>query len=112
MLPKEVFELFKEWMAKIEIGVGQKDGNTLCEATRMALAFALILHAYFPDMLTREIGKQMKDSFTRALACVTEQRKNGIDPDGCYDLYECNIRERLQKYEELSQTWWSAAKIA
>ncbi len=101
----DVFNLFSEWMDKTEAGIQAKDGNVLCEATRMVLAFVLIMHAYFPDTLTIELGKKIRESFVRALACVSKELKDGNDADGCYDLYEKNIQERLEKYDELSENW-------
>jgi len=110
MIPsKELVEEFEGWMAKIDAAIGDKDGSMLCEATRMALAYALILHTDYPDELTVEMGKQMKERFTKALGCVTEvlgqcAEENG--PDGCYDPYERNIQERLRRFEEWSSEWW------
>ena len=108
MLTREdVVEQFNEWMTNLENALNKKDGNDLSESTRMVLAFALILHAYFPDTLTYEIGQRMKELFAKSLACVTEQLDNGINPDGCYDLYQRNIHERLEKLEELGRAWWT-----
>lgn len=105
----DLLKSFNEWLQKIEIGIREKDGNNLCEATRMALAFALFLGSDFPDALTPEVSSTIKQSFKRALKFVSEVRKGGNGPDKCYDLYEQNIRGRLEKLEDLQRSLCKAS---
>ncbi|MHA2092421.1 MAG: hypothetical protein ACW98K_16360 [Candidatus Kariarchaeaceae archaeon] len=110
MIPyEELIKEFEKWMSEIKMGIGNKDGSKLCEGTRMVLAFALILHSDHPEKFAISVGKQIRDRFTNALNCVSgvlseDEGQNG--PDGCYDLYERNIRERLVKFDEWSKEWW------
>jgi len=101
---EKLLKSFNEWMGKIENGIREKNGNSLSEATRMALAYALILHSEDPDFVTPEIVRKMRRTFARAFTFVHKERKEGNGPDKCYDLYEQNISKRLNTLQELQLT--------
>lgn len=73
MTRKEAVGTLREWMLKIEESLGNRDVGTLCEGTKMVLAFAMILHTYFSDELPREKGERIKELFERALECASSE---------------------------------------
>lgn len=103
---KEMVVLLDDWMIKVDISTKDRDANALCESTRMMLAFAIILHTYFPETLTEVVRNQMRSLFSEATLCVDSIVEENHDTDGCLDLYHRNIHERHAKFEELDQTWW------
>lgn len=103
---EEMVALFQEWKENVAEAVSMRNANELCESTRMMLALAMILRAYFPETLTHEQLSQMKSLFSEAVGTVKDLVSEGTDPDGCLDLYYRNVQERRAKFEELGQTWW------
>lgn len=101
---EEATGLLTKWAKKLTQAIEEKEGEAICESTRMILFFVITLHTYFPDDLSCEIIINLIDSFKEAHDCVDEQLE--ANPDGCYDLYERNIRIRLDKLTDRWRTWW------
>jgi len=97
----DLLRAYEEWCTKAENDLQFRRARGLCETTRMLLGIMSLLDAYFPHAVTREQYDRVEDLFERALACVTEQMDAGIDPDGCCDLYQHNIEDRIADLKEL-----------
>ena len=103
---EEIILLFEDWKEKVALAITERNANELCESTRMMLALAMILRAYFPEALTDEHLDQMKNLFSAAVESVDDLVNEGVDIDGCLDLYHRNVHERSEKFEGLGQAWW------
>lgn len=97
----DILKVLEDWCQKVERALELRTGRDLCEATRMILSILFIVDSYSPTDVTPERCKRVEELFEQALLCVTEELAAGNNPDGCYDLYEYNIQDRITDFEHL-----------